>query len=69
MGAVIVSFLKKGLYALVANVVALLMFALAGYQPGGDSFNLQVYALVVTLLTGLVAALKRLMDKLQPPTP
>lgn len=62
MNTVLVSFLKKTAYAVIANLVAMAAFGLSGFSASGDPLVLQVYAAVAALLTGAVAAVKRWAD-------
>ncbi len=58
----LVSFLKKTAYAVLGNVLAMIMFVIAGHSPMGSELELQIYAGIAALLTGAVAAIKRWMD-------
>lgn len=51
---------KKGLYGIAGNVGAMLLFAVNGYQPQGDTVTLYLWqSLVVGAATGVAAALHR----------
>ena len=63
MSPVLVSFLKKGAYAVIANLIAALTLGLASHSFVGSGIELSIYAAVVSVLTGAVAALKRFAER------
>ena len=55
------TFLKKGLYAVVGLLIALLTFALTNFHPT-DPVQAKLWETVfVFVITGIIAALKRLL--------
>jgi hypothetical protein len=60
---ILVSFLKKTAYAVIGGVLAMVSFAIAGYVPTGSMLELQLFAGLMALLTGAVAAAKRWVER------
>ena len=63
MEKILMAFLKKTAYAVLGGLLAMLSFGIAGYVPTGSLVELQLFAGLMALLTGAVAAAKRWVEQ------
>lgn len=62
MNPILISFLKKTAYVVVAGILGGIAAGLAGVNPAGTPLENQLLVGVLAVLTGLVAAAKRWVD-------